>query len=526
MLRSRSLRAKGLKPTPVMRQVTSGLTSVTAPVGGWDLTSPVSAMRADRALVLDNLFPSPQEVSLRKGFSSHATGLGATVYSLIHYASGSATKRFAATNAGIYDITAGGAVGAAAISLTDGKLITLNYSNTSGSYLFCVNGVDTLKLFDGTTWTSITGVSVPAITGITTSDISYVHSFKKRVWFIEKNSMSAWYLGTSAISGAATEFPLGEIFTKGGKLLSMASWTLDAGEGADDYLAFATSQGEIAIYKGTDPSSASAWFLVGVYSVGVPISSRCFLKFGGDLLYLSKDGLMGLSSGLQSTSIDRSKSISYLIQPAFTEAAQLYGANFGWQIENYSAANFLFVNVPVSTGQSHQYVMNTINKSWCRFTNMDATCWLVSESSLYFAEGAVVYQAWNGTSDNGSAVDGLCVSAFHKFGMPGAKHIELVQPVFEISASVSAYFALDKDFVTSLDTSLVTLGASSSSVWDTATWDSAVWSTGLDLTTFWLTIPNHVGYSHSLRLRISSSTSTFAWSTTNFIVKPAGLFSV
>ncbi len=44
---------------------------------------------------------------------------------------------------------------------------------------------DAPLLYNGTTWTSITGSSTPAITGVTTTTLDDVTLFKNRVWFIQ-----------------------------------------------------------------------------------------------------------------------------------------------------------------------------------------------------------------------------------------------------------------------------------------------------------------------------------------------------
>jgi hypothetical protein len=56
-------------------------------------------------------------------------------------------------------------------------------------------------------------------------------------------------------------------------------------------LVFVTDQGEVMVYRGTDPSSASTWALIGIWIVGAPIGNRCLMKYGGDLLVLTLDGL-------------------------------------------------------------------------------------------------------------------------------------------------------------------------------------------------------------------------------------------
>ena len=52
------------------------------------------------------------------------------------------------------------------------------------------------------------------------------------------------------MSGAATEFPLGGIASKGGFIQAMGTWTRDSGAGADDVAVFVTSEGEAILAEG------------------------------------------------------------------------------------------------------------------------------------------------------------------------------------------------------------------------------------------------------------------------------------
>ena len=79
------------------------------------------------------------------------------------------------------------------------------------------------------------------------------------MWVIENDTLSAWYLPVDSVGGAATEYDLSGIFRLGGYLLAGGTWTMDAGEGVDDYWIAVTSEGEVVVYQGTDPSSANTW---------------------------------------------------------------------------------------------------------------------------------------------------------------------------------------------------------------------------------------------------------------------------
>ncbi|MDY6498001.1 hypothetical protein, partial [Clostridioides difficile] len=177
-------------------------------------------------------------------------------------------------------------------------------------------GTDKLLNYDGTNWTKVDGASTYAITGVTTSTLNNIEVFKNRVWFTQAGTLNAWYLPTSAIAGAATAFPLQGIATLGGYLTGIGTWTIDAGYGVDDLLVFCTSKGQIIVYKGTDPASATTWALVGVWNVGTPVGPRCLYKYSGDLLYICQDGVLPLSSALQSSRVNPKVALTDKIQQA------------------------------------------------------------------------------------------------------------------------------------------------------------------------------------------------------------------
>jgi len=211
-------------------------------------------------------------------------------------------------------------------------------------------------------------------------------------------------LPVDSISGAVTKFPLGGIFKKGGYLQAMGTWTIDAGYGVDDLAVFITSNGEVAVYKGSDPSDPNDWSLVGLWNIGQTYARKCTFKYGGDLLILTEDGLVPLSAGLQSTRLDPRVNITDKIFFAISKAADLYATNFGWQMLYFAKQNMLIVNIPVTGGQE-QYVMHNITKSWARFTDISANCWEMSGDDAFFGGNGFVARFYDTYSDNGSNVN-------------------------------------------------------------------------------------------------------------------------
>lgn len=512
-------RRAGTKPKPIS-EANAMTYSHPAPYGGWNARGNLANMQFTDAIQMDNIFPGVQDVQIRKGYVNWVTGISTPVKTLLAYSGGSVSKLFASTNTDIYDVTANGVVGAAVTTCTSGQWSYVNFATPGGKFLIMANGVDAVKNFDGVTWTT------PAITGVTSSNLSYVTTHQKRLWFIENTTMNIWYLPVESIAGAAVQFPVGSLFKRGGYLVALGSWTVDSGNGSNDLLVIVTSNGEIAVYQGTDPASSATWALIGAYDAPRPLGTRPLLDYGGDLLYLSKNGLIPISKLAQSVLIDRSQQVSYKIDGAFLSAAESYGINTGWQMIMHKTANLLVVNVPVSTDTvSYQFVMNTITQAWCRFTNWNASCWATLGDDLYFAGGSKVCKAWQGVNDAGEAIQSTVIQAYSPLGVRVQKNITLARPNIGMSGSVQLAMAIDTDFRTFEGQTMFTYAPpENSAIWDASQWGTGFWDSGTTtIEPRWQTIPCELGYLHSFRLQITTSTSNFTWTSTDFAYRPAGI---
>lgn len=498
--------------------------SLPSPVGGWNALDSVVDMPPSDAVTLENWFPSTTDVLLRYGYSNWATGLVDQVETLADYAGGSTEKLFAWAGTSVFDVTSSGAVGAAVVTaLTNARWQYTNMANSAGNWFMAVNGVDNLLLYDGTTWEKVTGVSAHAITGVATTALINVFLFKHRIWFIEKNTLNLWYLGTDAISGAATKFSLQGVALKGGYLVGIASWTIDAGYGVDDLLVFATNKGEVIVYKGTDPASATTWALVGIWEVGSPIGYRCFMKYAGDLLLICQDGLLPLAAALQSSRLNPKVALTNKIQYATSTAISQYGLNFGWSLLYFAKENMLFLNVPLSVGTQQQFVMNTITKSWCNFTGWAANCWELFNDEPYFGAHGVVCKAWDTLADNGSNINGTAAQAYNYFGTRGRqKRWTLARPIIHANGIPAVQSGMDVDYLESMIAPISTGSSIPLSAWDTAIWDSAMWGGGISVYRQWQGV-NGVGFAGSYRLQAATNLVETRWLGTDFVLQEGGI---
>lgn len=465
---------EALRPNRSRRRVTKTV-AVPAPVEGWDASSALASMKSLRAVELLNWFPQPGWLEVRKGYRYHSWGMGATtpVESLMVWQGPAGSKLFAAAGDTIWDVTSNAVASSAVTSLTDARWQHTMMRTSAGAFLWCCNGVDSARHYNGSAW------ATPSITGIASTDIIQVCLHKKRPWFVVIGSTSAYYLATDAVAGAATEFPLGANFSRGGYLLAMATWTRDGGSGADDYAVFISSRGQVAVYQGTDPSSANTWGLVGVFDVPTPIGRRCFTRYGGDLLLLTLEGLYPLS---QLLSVDQSQAervaITERISSAFNEASNSYGSLWGWEACVFAAGTRLFVNIPTEENASaKQYVMNTLTGAWCEYDNHNANCWAVYNDQIYFGgmDGRV-YRANTGRADVATAITAIGQTAYQAHGTANVKRFSLLKPLVTATGTNRPALGISLDF--SETETLSSPPASQSGTqarWDSATWDVSTW---------------------------------------------------
>lgn len=400
---------------------------------------------------------------------------------MVHEAAGANTL-FAASAGIIYNVTSGGDVSTASVSgLVGNDWIWTNFATSGGNFLVSANGADSVRNFDGSSW------STPSITGVTSSTLNYVASFKSMLWFLKNNSSIAYSLPVDSISGTVTELNVGPELTKGGTLVACAALTQDAGEGPDDYMVFLSSEGEVVLYAGTDPRAAETWAKVGTYQIGRPIGRRCLIKVGGDLAALTQDGVVSLTQAIQ---LDRAAAqraaFTANIRKAFNDQYLLTGSVFGWQIIVWPAAHMAIINVPIVDGVTYyQFVMNVVTGAWCRFKGIDSVCWTASRDSLYWGTTDSRVMLFGRTSqDDGNAIDAVCIGAFTPLKHPGrVKHTKMAQVFTRGSGAFTLGVNLATDFTpTELPAQEQGFAAGTGGdTWDDALWNSAVWGGGGEL---------------------------------------------
>ena len=417
-------------------------------------------------------------------------------------------------------------------SLVTGNRVTITGASEAtfnGTFVITVTGASafTYTSTGTSTATSVTGAyTTIGITGVNSNTFINVNLFKNRLYFTQKDTLACWYLDVDAIGGLASPLYFGGIARNSGYLQAMGTWTLDAGQGADDYAVFVTSMGEVIVYNGTDPDNADTWQLKGVWQLGQTFARRCFFKYAGDLLLLTQDGLVPLASALQSSRLDPRVNLTDKIYYAVSQAATLYYDLFGWQINYYASENMIILSIPTSTGME-QYVMHTITKSWGRFTGIQGYCWEVSgDADMHFGGDGYVGIFYSGYSDNGANITATAQQAYSYFESAGQlKRFMMVRPILQSTGGVpNVVCGLSVDFDTQSQLGQVQFNPSTltDGVWDGSRWDQANWSGGLITTKIWQGVTG-LGFAGSINLNVAARNIELHWASTDYVMERGGV---
>ena len=450
-----------------------------APIRGWVLNENLAQAQPAGARVLDNWLCTTTGVRVRGGSVKFCT-LDAPVTALFAYNSGS-SKFFAATAAGVFDCTTPASpttpLTAAFTGQTSGDYSTVQFGTAGGDFLYAVNGTDSPRLFNGTTWTAITGASSPAITGVTTSTLSQVWSYANRLFFVERNTMTARYLPVDQIGGAASSFSLAGTFKKGGSLFFGATWSLDSGSGLDDKCVFVSTEGEVAVYSGTNPANAAEWALQGVYQMPKPLGKNAFTQAGGDLLIATEVGMIPVSAAIQNDlAALESKAVSRAIAPYWQEKARSLAS--GWQIVKVPRRGVMYVSQPDTSGQMQSCLaVNLLTGAWSRCTGWDTRCLGFFDNDCFFgAADNSVYRMDVGGSDDGAAYTCRVLMQHDSMGVYGRKKsVRQMRAMFQAGSPINPQLLALPDFSEDASPPPASPANYTTDAWDSGLWDAALW---------------------------------------------------
>lgn len=491
-----------------------------APTAGWVTNRNIAQPggQGQGAELLENFFPTARSTLLRRGSRTYAQlGDGSLpVATMFKYVVGSNRRLFAATQTTIYDITLVTQAYNYSIGLDDewtlaasdeeavgenstggmevredtvtGDWSTVQFSTTGGVFLIGVNGASTGFIYDGTAFHDLEGDADPSFPGVTfpdgstltTANLAYVWAYKNRLWFVQRDSLSVFYLPVDQIGGQLTELRLGSEFGRGGAILFGQTWSLSAGGegGLSEQIVFVSTEGEVLVYQGSNPALADDFRKVGTYRIGAPLGRKAMIRAGGDLVIATNVGFIALSQAVQVDFAALAPSaVSYAIETAWNAAVQQRG-NEGWSCVLWPEQQMVVVAPPpVGSLRDSIFVSNSGTAAWCNFTNWRVTCMETFNGRLLFgSEEGIIKDAMVGGSDDGVPYTGAYVPLFSDEGTPASlKAAKMARSSLRSSTQLQERVSCRFDFDTSLPPPPNVVEITTGNEWDNAVWDQSIW---------------------------------------------------
>jgi hypothetical protein len=398
------------------------------------------------------------------------------------YDSGSQVTIMSLSNTDINDISDASNIKSLMTGITGTEVVSTMFSTVADISQFLVittDASDVPMMYDGTAITQLafTGLSDPP------ENINYVCSYYGRLFYATKGRLGFYYMAPGAIQGAANWFDIGQISNEGGYLAAITTYSTDAGDGPGEYIVFITSRGEYIMYEGIDPGDANNWQVVGRYKSSMPVGRNCIVKYAGDTLILTTEGV------LQFSSIRQLADVRFAISALTSKLGSLitdsvaYVATPGWGIIHYPRGGLLLANVPASSltsGAYNHFAMNTTTNAWAlmKSQDWDGLCWVVANHNLYFGRyDGSVRQAFVGFYDQGNPIAYSVRQAYNYFNGFGYKHFKWAQFQVRSDAPVTISSRLSVDFkdIPPLinSTGLVNV---TGATWDVSFWDQDFWA--------------------------------------------------
>ena len=429
--------------------------TMSPPYGGLDLVSPIDNMDPAYALELVNVFPGAGAPTVRLGYQQIAdVGVATPIHLLapLHLKDGT-SQLIACTNSNIYSMNTAGAVADITGSTTpsSGDWNWVTYANN----IYLCNGVDNAQVYTGSsTCSDLT------FTGVTLSSLINVTAYKERLYFVEQNTSKVWYGGlqTTGTGGtpALTAFDFQYVFTRGGYLVGIGSYSNSANVAAQDYFWACSSEGEIVFYSGTYAGDATTWGLIARYYIGKPLGYRAFVRVNNDIWVITEQGIVPISGLFQSDPEAALNIVSQRVNPLISEYASQTPFDHQWSGFFWPQGRRVYISIPTS-GIGCKFLVYSIDtKGWTLFQMYsDEHCLssVVFDGHPYYGSSTgIIWEGESGQADAVTSTTSQSISysgrtAFSFYGSRGNyKAFKDIRPIMRTKRGVTLNLGLDVDF--------------------------------------------------------------------------------
>lgn len=469
------LRAPRGTPTLTKKRPAAQVRHLAAPLKGLSRYAEVNETNPLLASILTNWVVEDDRITIRPGYKEIGAVPGGTaVETLIpHY--GVPEKLIAASGGGFYNLTG---------ELLDSGYLTNDWAWTSFSdlsdtdYTIMVNGSDGVVSWDGdVAFTTEAVTAPPAEDWIDIALLDKTLSHMNRLWFADSKNLAVFYLPLQQKTGELAFLPLNAIFKRGGVIRAIATWTIDGGMGMDDQLVIFTSNGECAIYSGTDPEADFS--LVGVFRFDAPMSKDSLINHGGDLYVMISTGLVPMSTLLRAEG-DQLGVSDRNVMGEFEKSSKPWRTEPGWGIIFNSHTNHAICNLPIGNNQFIQMVRLMPGQVWSKWEGVPSRCWGWMDNRAYFGspDGKIYAGGQEYLNDNGAPINADVRFAWSSYKSVSKKAFRMARLYAVTEGGIAnPSVVIETDYVPK-ETFTVPdpIPGSPGADWNTATWDVDAWA--------------------------------------------------
>lgn len=490
----------------VAQEQTSQGFNIPAPIKGIDTRQVLSRMDPETTISMINIMPEEEGCAFRAGTLEYGNGsTGDNPYTLLPFnglaEDGTEDLLFLCDQDGIWDVTTSGdtsptkvfswattTAGAGICSYiqtidTNGAAYVLLCDKLNGYHVYTVSTSTWAAVAQGAGATQVASPADP-------TKFAYVMKWKERVWFIQEDTQTAWYMDVLALYGTATKFEFGNKHPHGGFLNTLSEFTRDGGDGADDMLVSVSTGGDISLWTATDPDNdmqmVGRWFVGETPTVG----RRGSIEYGGDVYVLSVRGITSMSALIEGKTLTNERNLLTDKIGPFIRSVMTQGrATFGWGLVIDASRGTLIITTPdFPSYDSLQFVLNLTTDAWAIWQDMPIEHGVMFRDNFYVCKTVDsanrVYKLTGFVDDvriSGSpdplGINWSVMGAYTDGGVPVAnKQVHFLRPVFTQGSYPSYVIEAKYDFDVSGITFTPVIGNTNVALWGSALWSSALWA--------------------------------------------------
>jgi hypothetical protein len=424
------------------------------PYGGLDLVSPIDNTEPFFATELVNIFPGAGAPTVRLGYEKFVDAGTSPLKFLdtVNLANGT-TRLIASNDTTIRSVTTGGAVSTITGSaVTSGEWQSTTYNNR----IYLCNGLNNARYWDGSAATT----SDVTFTGLALTSMVDVHAHKERLYFVEINSCRVWYGGLQVTgtggTPALTSFDFSYVFTRGGFLAGIGSYSNSNNVAAQDYFWACSSEGDIVFYSGTYAGDPTTWGLVARFYIGKPLGRRAFVSVNNDTWIITEQGIVPISGLFQADPEAALNIVSQKINPLISASATQFPFDYKWFGFFWPQGRRVYISIPIDGTSTYFLVYAIDTKAWTEFVlfsnNHALSSCLFNKLPYYGSSAGVIWKGETGYADavsgaTSQAINYIGKTAFSFYGSrSNYKAFKDIRPILRAKKGIQINIGLDLDF--------------------------------------------------------------------------------